>query len=330
MALRAGALVAVGFALYYGLQAADQAVIAHVEQTAPDAAEAPVVELPPQLSGGEPSRAADGPGNRVLRSALVKLNQRQSLGGVWRQVGVVNGRTTQLEGLYQQAGAGDQCRFRLELTGRLAGQPTRLVRVSNSRFLWTDLTWGPDAESLQRSVDRVDLRRVRRALAEQAGQTGAAESWTRFGGAPMLLSGLDEAFAFGEPRRMRLGEELVVAMIGRWRETESRASTDRAPHHVVVALEDQGLLPRLVEYRGQTDPLSAAGLTDPQRLHPSRQPLLRLELGGLRPGVAVDPSAFVYNPPEDDWTDRTDREVQLAEQRKVATAVASTTTGATK
>lgn len=75
--LRAAALVALGGALYYGLDAADRAVIGGFEQAAGEPGEAPLIELPPQLAaepeGPEPRdpSIADGPGNRVLRSATI-------------------------------------------------------------------------------------------------------------------------------------------------------------------------------------------------------------------------------------------------------------------
>ncbi|MEQ8846611.1 hypothetical protein [Botrimarina sp.] len=330
-ALRVLVLLAAGGVLYYGLEATDRAVVGNLEEAAADPMGSPVIELPPQLAA-ESSTAggaavADGPGNRLLASALVAIGRHRSIAGNWRQVGVIQRRSTELTGVYQQTGSDEDRRFRLELTGSLAGQPTRLIRVSDSRFLWTDLTWGPTADSLQRAVTRVDLRRVRRAL------DGAidAEAYPRFGGVPMLLAGLNDAFRFGDPRRMRLADEYVVAMIGYWRnDSPAGAPADRAPHHVAVALEEQGLMPRLVEYRAAGDPLSADGLSDTERLRSSQRPLLRLELGGLQTGVRVNPSAFAYEPPEQDWIDETDRELQLAEARRQRTAVAGAGGGSVK
>ena len=82
-------------------------------------------------------------------------------------------------------------RFLLRLAGELAGSPTQLLRVSNSWYLWTDLMWLDDPAAPERRVSRIDLRHVRRAIAELGPTNPLAidpNSWSRYGGLPHAAS----------------------------------------------------------------------------------------------------------------------------------------------
>ncbi|CAN0378157.1 unnamed protein product, partial [Ectocarpus sp. 4 AP-2014] len=170
------------------------------------------------------------------------------------------------------------------------------------RYLWTDLTWGNDPSEPRRSVTRIDLRRVRRELKEylSANAAGDPSAWSRFGGLPMLLSGLDRAFTFGPSYAMQLRGERVLAMVGRWRpERLAELSTagslpPHAPQHVVLALSDATLFPRLLEYRDYRDKLSAEGLADQELLKPSSRPLLKIELEHQPGAPPQDERMFAY------------------------------------
>lgn len=320
---RGAVLLAVGVGAYYGLELTDRLLMERLAG-GPQDATLEMIELPPAPAEPAPRRIADstdGPGNAVVRRAALAMEGHTSVGVRIDQHGWIDGKPLDTSGRYYQLGAGSQRHFLLEQTGQLAGYPTRLLRVSDSRFLWTDLAWG-DPSDPDRTVTRVDLRKVRRAVTSSDDETGSPSpadpsAWSRFGGLPMLLSGLDEAFAFGQPRLMQFRDERVAAMVGRWRPDRLKELVgdtglpERAPHHVVVALSEATLFPLLVEYRDARDPLSMDGLPDEALLTSSRQPLLKMDLGSPTFDERLDPRLFAYQPTVD-WADQTDRELRLA------------------
>ncbi|TWT99663.1 hypothetical protein Pla108_06060 [Botrimarina colliarenosi] len=324
--LRGVVLLAVGVGAYYGLEVADRVVM---DRIAGPASVGPieVLDVPPLPNTPAPPRVAvssEGPGNLLLRRAAVAIEGHGSIGVRLDQHGVIDGLAIDTSGRYYQLGAGSQRQFLLEQTGQLAGTPARLLRVSDSRFLWTDMAWG-DPSQPEREVTRIDLRQVRRAVTQaddEGGPPAATDpnAWSRFGGLPMLLSGLDESFTFGAPRVMQFRNERVAAMVGRWRPERMAALVgddqttlpERVPQHVVVALSEATLFPLLVEYRNAQDALSAPGLPDEALLTDSAQPLLKMDIGVPEFGERLDARLFSYRPSGDDWADQTEREVRLA------------------
>lgn len=317
--LRAVLAAAIGVAAFYGLRVGERLLFS--ADTAPES----LVVAPP-IEAPEPASAAtsDRVGNRYLRAALDALETRRSIACRVEQSGWIDGRRVAVTGGYQQLGAGPRRRFLLDLRGALLDTPTRMVRVSDSRFLWTELTWRAAGEEPQRRVTRVDLRRVRRALGPDAASSPEAEidaaaSWPRWGGLPSLVAGLDAAFDFGPGRLMMLRQERVIALVGRWTpEARARLAGDaagslppRAPDHVVVALAEQSLAPLLVEYRSSDDPLSRPRVGDDARLRPSRRPLAKIDLRDYRYDAPVEQRLFAYQPTTEEWSDETDRELRL-------------------
>ncbi len=295
--------------------------------------------------------AGDRRGNPWLTQSLVQLEQRQSLTAEVVQLGWVGGRLVETHGTYRQVGGGANRQFSLRLQGRLADRPARLTQVSDSRFLWTDLRWGDSSDDLDRSITRVDLRRLRRnekqnGSASSDSSDGASPDpgravasftapgkWLRFGGLPLLLASLNETFDFGPARKMQLRGERVVAMVGHWNPEKLRrllkegeptnTIPERAPHHVVVALSLETSFPLMVEYRSADDPMSQAGWADAERLRPSGKPMLKLDF--LRPefDIRLAESEFHYTRPSGvAWRDDTARELQIAERRREQAMVA--------
>lgn len=329
--LRAVLLASLGGAAYYGVRIADEVVIDRL--AAQDSTgRIEIVEVPEPR--GAPRGSSEGPGNSRVRRSAFALDGRRSVAAQITQTGWLDGQPIATSGEYHQRGGGPDRSFLLKQAGQLAGLPTRLVRVSDSRFLWTDLRWGSDPEAPERSVTRIDLRLVRRALEDRSKSAVASDpaAWSRFGGLPMLLSGLDRSFTFGSPRRMQLRGERVEAMVGRWRperlaELSAAGSLPpRAPQHVVVALSEATLFPRLLEYRDYRDPLSRPGLSDNELLRPSARPLLKIELAPRLDAAPLSPRMFAYRPNEEGWSDRTQRELQLLARRQEPVALAAAPT----
>lgn len=345
-------LLVLGMGAFYAFDAVDRLllspgdskVVGPLPTIAPPATSVTVAE-----TKRDAASTGDRRGNPWLTQALVQLEQRQSLAFDMVQLGWVGGQLVETHGTYRQAGGGADRQFSLRLQGRLADRPARLTRVSDGRFLWTDLRWGDSPDDADRSITRIDLRRLRRnekqngVAQPEPGQAVAAFTspgqWLRFGGLPMLLASLDETFDFGPAREMQLRGGRVVAMVGRWnpeklksllKEGEGTLTIpERAPSHVVIALSRETYFPLMIEYRSSEDPMSQAGLPDEQLLRPSARPMLKLDF--LRPefDIAIAADEFHYTRPSGvAWRDDTAQELKIADRRREQTMVASTTSNA--
>lgn len=344
-------LLVLGIGSFYAFDAVDRLLLSPSDSKVTGTL--PMVEPPAtSVAVAETKRNAastgDRRGNPWLTQSLTQIEQRQSLAFDMVQLGWVDGQLVETHGTYRQAGGGADRQFSLRLQGRLADRPARLTRVSDGRFLWTDLRWGDSPDDADRSITRVDLRRLRRNEKQngpaqpEPGQAVAAFTasgqWLRFGGLPMLLASLDETFDFGPAREMQLRGERVVAMVGRWNpeklrslqeeDVTTQAVPKRAPHHVVIALSRETYFPLMIEYRSSEDPMSQAGLPDEQLLRPSSRPMLKLDF--LRPEFDIPMAAgeFRYTRPSGvAWQDDTAHELQIAERRREQTMVASVASG---
>jgi hypothetical protein len=206
------------------------AVTTMAQPAAPDAAAA--TESAPNPYAAAENDAAVAPGDRLLLQAAGRLEQRASISARLRHQLSLDGKQLYGVGSYWQQGSGEELKVRLEL--QLAGQESRLLQVSNSRFLWVDrrLPTG-------RSVSRIDLRQLRAdpvlSAANVDGVSSGAANWSPLeagliahsGGLPSLLASLAENFAFLPPQAMRLavtpsaGAQAsslpVFAVVGHWR-----------------------------------------------------------------------------------------------------------------
>lgn len=325
-------LLVIGFAAFH---AAPLALRALSRQRGPAAPQPPL----PQVVMDAPAGTG---GNQALLDALRALESREALQMDIVETGVIAGRRVESIGHYRQLGRGDARRFSLLLQGRIHPSGVRLWQVSDGRFLWTDLAWGEPESVSRRQVWRVDLRRVRADLQEgQAppvapggaqAQAPQVESWGALGGLPMLLESLRGGFDFQTPRRMSLRNEPVYAMLGRWKPWRRAALSEgepteaeggglafgmRSPHHVLVALSARTLLPCLIEYRGEHDPLASPGLAEDARYHESQAPLLRLDFTNPRFDPRVADADFAYAPPDGvAWEDLTGQRLRLLKARR--------------
>lgn len=323
---RALVMLAVGGAAFFALETIDSSLLPLGGQTPTlQPSEAPLAADAPELPR---TTILDRRGDEYVARAIEALAGLPSLAANVTQEGRLAGGATTLTGRYAQKSSGESLRFALQVEGRLVGRTARLTRISDSRFLWTDLQWAPEdpsagPEPTDRLIRRVDLRRVRR---EAEGQGGAADSRViaeRFGGLPMLLCSLDREYDFAAPRRMQLDGVPVLAMVGQ-RGVAPTTGETLLPHHVVLAIEEATLAVRLVEYRSANDPLAASNLPPEERLRPSTMPLLRIRYSNLQAAVAIDDAAFVYTRPDDlPWRDETQRALRLVRSAVAEESVAT-------
>jgi hypothetical protein len=241
-------------------------------------------------------------------------------------------------GSYWQQSRGDELKVRLEL--QIAGQDSRLLQVSDSRFQWLDRSLPAG-----RTVTRVDLRQLRAVLAaastdevrpgEATWLPAQTELAVNCGGLPRLLAALTESFSFLPPQAMRLvsahGSEPsgvpFFAVVGHWKpeklallleSQESRAESQKhegsvdsahlvrehVPQEVLLLVDQADLFPYRIEYRPlETPAASTSGRAVPYQL--SARPLVVLEFSNVVFDMPIPSGQFEYTPPNVDWVDQT-------------------------
>jgi hypothetical protein len=109
---------------------------------------------------------------------------------------------------------------RLEMKVGVEGSVTSFQQVCDGRYLWVRRHAGEE-----KSLVRVDLRRIDRAR-EVAAVEGSVRATPRyFGGLPQLLDSLDRCFQFDEPRADQLDEIPVWVLRGTWKPDRLAAMT---------------------------------------------------------------------------------------------------------
>ncbi len=273
------------------------------------------VELP-NLRDREASKS----GNRLMADAMAAVSTQTSIIAKIRQRTDLFGHELVGTGTYQQLGVGSDQRLRLELKVQVADRVTSLQQISDARFLWIRNDLGGDVQ-----LSRIDLDKVRRALAKHEGKTAPnpGAQWPALGGLPKLLRGLNENFDFGKPRRTQLSDIPVWTVEGTWRREKLAgllpdqkddilagrpARLDELPEHlpdsVSVVLGQDDLFPYRIQYHRHA---AAGGAVDPSS--PSKV-IVSLELYEVLLGEPIDPLRFVYKPGDQLVADRTDRFLQ--------------------
>jgi hypothetical protein len=206
--------------------------------------------------------------------------------------------------------------FKLELKLQVANQVSSLLQVNDGRFLWTrrDLPH-------QKSLSRVDQRRIQQALADagRGAPLAMGGNLMQLGGLGDLLETLHRSFQFEQPRETTHAGAQVFALRGVWKPAAlaelwpEKAEALRAggsfdldelpaqlPSEVLIHLSREPSLPGFpyrIEYLRQ----SRAG---------ERQSLVALDFYDIRRNVALDPRLFAYKPGDQEVQDVT--ESQLA------------------
>ena len=303
----------------------------------PLAADAPAANSPSASASTPVAARQITAGDQLLLQAIGQLERRESVAARLQYRASLHGQSLSGAGSYWQQGSGDALRVRLEL--RVTGQ-TRLLQVSNGRFLWIDRQL-----PTRRIVNRLDLRRIRADAARLAAkvdelQPGQAnwspirpELTAYYGGLPKLLSALSESLTFQPPQAMRFevkspDERLranlpVFAVVGHWKRSQlarmlpapGDAATDDPlehrlaalppglPQEVLLLVGQADLFPYRIEYRKLAPP-SAGTSAGPYQL--SADPLVLVEFSDVSFDVPIGPGQFDYAPPNDTkWDDLT-------------------------
>jgi hypothetical protein len=213
---------------------------------------------------------------------------------------------------YQLVRSPGETLFKLELKLQVANQVSSLLQVNDGRFLWTrrDL---PN----QKSLSRIDQRRIQQALAD-AGRgppLAMGASLLQVGGLGDLLEALQRSFDYEAPRETTHGGAAVYQLRGVWKPEAlaelwpAKAESLRAgrsfdvkdlpaqlPAEVIILLSRDPSLsgfPYRIEYLRQ----GRAG---------ERQSLVALDFYDIRRNVSLDPRLFAYKPGDQEVVDMTE------------------------
>jgi len=261
-----------------------------------------------------------GDGDRLMASVLGTLDQRMNVYAKVRQAVRSGHADLSGEGEYWQEGRGNQRRTCWQLKTVIAGETALFSQVYDGDFLWTDRRLPPAS----RTITRIDVESVRRqlAMAEDAPDRSAAaiagkELLVR-GGLTQLFAELGRCFTFTAPQPVRQGQRTVLALVGRWRDTELRrewpslagesaAWPAHLPHHVLVQVDSNSYFPYLVEYRGADQAELVASAAAP---FPAHKPLARYEFIDVQFTAAMPDHLFQFAPAQLDWQDATARTLE--------------------
>jgi hypothetical protein len=305
-------------------------------------------------------------GDRHMLLAIARLEQIQQVTARLQHQAHVEKLRMEGRGEYLQRGRGNNRHVRWLLESQHDGVRASLLQITNGRVLWTDRNIASG-----RHIERVDLWQLRRMLNRTNSDDlmgGLVSSTplspqpaTSFGGLPMLLESLRLHFEFTAPGTFRapehlgLGNQPVIAMIGRWRpeslagvlatlddvtreeitaelllqRLEERLSSgslpSRLPSNVLILLGQSDLFPYIIEYRSANDPLASDQAPAAALFQLSRQPLARLEFFDVTFDREPSDIEFHYDPPVEppsydvtnQYVDRMQRReaVQLAQQQ---------------
>lgn len=277
------------------------------------ASHAPLSAQSPAATG-QGSAATDG--QELARQAIDIVDRQRSISAQMRHRITMFGQQLVGTGLYQQLGQGEQRMLRLDMKVNVAEQTTSMQQVCDGRFLWVrrDLAAGS-------SVGRVDLRRVRDAVAGSSAATGsmnAAAEWMLLGGLPQLIGRLERNFQFAPPRDGVLENTPVIVLEGQWkpqqlalllpqhkdklaagRQVNLALLPPQLPAHVRLVLRRDDHFPVRIDY------LRVGEAAEPDA-PPPLEPIMTMELYDVRLGKEIDPFVFDYKPGNLEVADHTE------------------------
>jgi hypothetical protein len=148
-----------------------------------------------------------------MADMLASVRGRDSISARIRQKIDVLGEKLVGTGSYLQQGRGESQKLRLELKIQVANQTTNLQQVCDGNFLWVQ------QDNLEKpSLTRIDIRRVREAMFDQAGRRSRFDQiQLALCGLPKLIESLHKNFEFKLVQSDRLDGVPVWVVRGAWR-----------------------------------------------------------------------------------------------------------------
>lgn len=271
---------------------------------------------PLQIAQSAENNAPDG--QSLVLQSVAQLTRITSLEAKLRQTTHWFDQDVAGSGTYFQSQSPRGLLLRLELKLRVGDHQSSLQQVGDGRFLWIrrDLPSGV-------SLGRVDMDRMRQAASDkrQPSWAGAAGNSLAVGGLPQLLAALAENFQFAAAEAMQSEDTALWGITGVWKPDRLAAlvpdqkekllaggAVDRKglpaqlPTEVHVVLRQSDLLPYRIEYRRAAD--------DPTHNADGAQPMMVLEILGIRQHEALDENLFCYQPGNQEIVDVTERYLQ--------------------
>lgn len=207
-------------------------------------------------------------------------------------------------GRYLQAGEGPEKLFRLELTTQLEGYKATQQTIGGKQYLWIRRDFGPE----QRSLARVDLRRVRQAI-EEAGpplSLDPSPTWLGIVSLPKMIGSLSHWFDFEPASEDRAGDRRVVRVRGQIKPQRKqqllgegkRPGGEQIPDAVELTLGTDAALP-LFPYR--IEYLNRKGKGE----HGEFTSVLTLDFFSAKVRRDIDLQQFDYLPVNQEVEDRT-------------------------
>jgi uncharacterized protein YcgL (UPF0745 family) len=258
---------------------------------------------------GQGTAAVADPGNKESGAALIKQSARNlialpGLDAEFHYKLQAYDQTLTGTGHYLQSGERPEKLFRLELTTQLEGYKATQQTIGGKQYLWIRRDFGPE----QRSLARVDLRRVRQATEESGPPLSLDPSptWLGIVSLPKMLGSLSQWFDFESARNERVGEREVLrvrgrinpAMKGQLLSEKKGQGGEQIPDAVELTLGTDSALP-LFPYR--IEYLKRA----PKGKSGELATLLTLDFFSAKVRRDIDPQQFDYFPGDQEVEDRT-------------------------
>ncbi len=245
-----------------------------------------------------------------MRRATEARSRQRSISAKIRQRIEIYGQKLDGPGTYLQLGSGSEVLLRMELKLDVADQVCSLQQVGDGRFLWIRREM-PQLTQLS----RVDLRRVRDAIAQSPGGTAvdASTNLLVLGGLPKLLEGIGENFEFQTPYDAALRDVPVRVVRGQLSAERLRALFPQFATAIAEGKSPGEILPEtmpeavvLVFGRDNLFPYRIEFLRLAPRPEQRPRTLVSMELYEVQLNAELDPLLFSYSPGDQEVIDHTD------------------------
>lgn len=241
-----------------------------------------------------------GKGRYLLRKAQEELTHYGSLKAKIREVIRIKGKQYRAEGVYLQ---GNQMQLRMECTMKAGSSEGKMLQVCDGQLLWSQLQFGEIPEGTKRDKLSDYLRITRRNVDKILQEASQGSSDPRnfltaelgFGGLPALLASIDMAMDFGDVKSDQIRSQNCLVIEGTWNETYQKQWTairskvsshfdSNVPNKVKLYFDAKSYFPVRIVY------LKTTGTTE--------LPMMAVEFFDVVRNAQIDPSQFVYIPPE--------------------------------